>query len=170
MDPTFRAEDRSAIEEVKARYFRLLDAKLWAQWRQVFSDDCRYDRTSTVASTPDAFVDTVARNLAEVRSVHHGHMPEITFTGPTSARGIWAMHDLLLWSPGATIPDFLRVDPRQTGLAGYGHYEEEYRKENGRWKISFMRLTRLALIPLTDDRIDMPGVWPPPSPDWLTPP
>ena len=31
--------DRAAIKELKARYFRLVDAKDWQAWREVFTDD-----------------------------------------------------------------------------------------------------------------------------------
>lgn len=34
------------------------------------------------------------------------------------------------------------------GFTGYGHYEEEYRREDGEWKIAFLRLTRLKLNPI----------------------
>ncbi|MFC2028291.1 nuclear transport factor 2 family protein, partial [Chloroflexota bacterium] len=67
--------------------------------------------------------------LANFTTVHHGHMPEIELTSDTTATGIWAMFDFLQHS-GFT-------------LQGYGHYEEEYVKQEGQWKIKRLRLTRL---------------------------
>ena len=35
---------------------------------------------------------------------HHGHMPEIELTSPTTAKGIWAMEDRVWWPAGRTGP------------------------------------------------------------------
>jgi hypothetical protein len=37
------------------------------------------------------------------------------------------------------------------GFKGYGFYHEEYRKEEGFWKISFLRMQRLRMDPLVGD-------------------
>ena len=37
------------------------------------------------------------------------------------------------------------VDMPDLRLRGWGHYHERYRKENGRWCICAIRLTRLRL-------------------------
>ena len=42
-----------------------------------------------------AFLEPV---LQDVVTVHHGHMPEIELTSPTTARGIWAMEDMLRYA------------------------------------------------------------------------
>jgi hypothetical protein len=128
-----------AIKQLKARYFRLLDTKQWDAWREVFSDDFTAEVDGGSAHPTVRFAspeEMVARNrkiLAEAPTVHHGHMPEITVTGPDSATGIWAMMDIV--KLGA-------------GFRGYGHYHEEYVKRAGRWQIRRLKLTRLALMPL----------------------
>lgn len=128
-----------AIKQLKARYFRLLDTKQWDAWREVFSDDFAAEVEGGDVHPTIHFAnreEMVARNreiLAEVVTVHHGHTPEITLTGPDSASGVWAMMDLL--KLGA-------------GFRGYGHYHEEYVKRAGRWQIRHLRLTRLAVVPL----------------------
>ena len=75
-------------------------------------------------------VESNRKILAEAPTVHHGHMPEIELTGPGTASGIWAMLDVV--KLGA-------------GFVGYGHYHEEYRKVEGDWRISRLRLTRLHI-------------------------
>ena len=129
-----------AIKQLKARYFRLLDTKQWDAWRDVFSDDFtgRVEGGSLHApidfASPEELVASNRKILASAVTVHHGHMPEITLTGPTSATGIWAMMDLV--KLGA-------------GFRGYGHYHEEYVKHGGHWQIRRLRLERLEMLPLS---------------------
>jgi hypothetical protein len=80
----------------------------------------------------EAFVTSLRRDLAGAVTVHHGHMPEIELTSPSSATGIWSMYDLLRWPDG-------------TEIEGYGHYHERYDKIDGRWMISRLKLTRLLV-------------------------
>ena len=60
-------------------------------------------------------------------------------TGPDTARGIWAMEDLIFHDtsaePGA--PFAL--------MHGYGHYHETYRKVEGHWRIATLDQTRLRV-------------------------
>ena len=67
-------------------------------------------------------------------TVHHGHMPEIELTSPTTARGIWAMEDIL-----HTPEDSVNV------VHGFGHYHETYERIDGEWRINTLRLTRLRV-------------------------
>ena len=85
----------------------------------------------------DAIVAFVSKSLVGAQSVHHGHTPEIDLLGSNTARGIWAMDDYVEWP----------VDDqgRRRGLKGYGHYEEEYLREDGEWRISRARLVRIRV-------------------------
>ena len=55
--------------------------------------------------------------------MHHGHHPEIEITGETTARGTWGLYNYLID----------RQNNRGQRIAGI--YQDEYIKENGRWKI-----------------------------------
>jgi uncharacterized protein (TIGR02246 family) len=126
-------EDREAIKELKARYFRTMDTKDWAGMRQVFTDDIVADTTDAggnVVTGADEFLTFLEGTLADTVTVHHGHMPEIELTSPTTATGVWALHDIVLFADG-------------TRLEGYGHYHETYAKDDDRWRIASLRLTRL---------------------------
>ena len=68
-------------------------------------------------------------------TVHHGHMPEIEITSPTTARGIWAMQDFLRMPEGSPLG--------VKSLVGWGHYTETYERIEGEWKIKTLVLTRL---------------------------
>jgi hypothetical protein len=123
-----------AIKQLKARYFRLLDTKQWDAWRDVFSDDFTAEvhggsiHEPIHFASPEELVASNRKILADVATVHHGHMPEISLTGPDTASGVWAMMDIV------NLGD---------GFRGYGHYHEEYVKQGGRWRIRRLRLTRL---------------------------
>ena len=74
------------IKQTKARYFRFLDTKQWADWRTCFTDDLHFylgQDPKPVAASADEFVTYVSTLLAETVTVHHGHMPEIALTSAT---------------------------------------------------------------------------------------
>lgn len=134
MEPDVLSEIE-AIKKLKARYFRFMDQKRWDDWRPLFTDDFTGEVHGPHAEIRyNGGADFVGRNrvtLANAVTVHHGHMPEIELLSPTTATGIWAMFDY--------------VEMPQMTLRGYGHYEEEYVKEAGQWKIKSLRLTRLRV-------------------------
>ena len=135
-----------AIEEIgrlKASYFRCLDTNDWACIETLFAPDgtAVYNvEGSGDLGTPDNPVTGPANIAAFIQNgvehlttVHHGHMPEIEITSPTTATGIWAMMDIL------QIPD------GENTLVGWGHYHETYERIDGRWHIKTLRLTRLRV-------------------------
>jgi hypothetical protein len=134
-----RSADLEQIRQLKARYFRLMDTKEWDGLAGVFTDDVRIDMSNEgggVTTSTSEYLPFLVANIGGVTTVHHGHMPEITFTGDDSAEGIWAMEDELWWPEGSPIRH----------LHGYGHYHESYRRTDNGWRISEMTLTRLHRI------------------------
>jgi hypothetical protein len=134
--------DVEAIKRLKARYCRLMDTKRWEEWALVFTEGAVMEvpEANMVNHGRDEIVQRVSRVLQHARTAHHGHMPEIELTGPDTARGIWAMFDFVEWprsEAGARV-----------GLQGYGHYHEEYAREDGEWRIARTRLVRLRVDPL----------------------
>jgi hypothetical protein len=137
-----------AIEEIKAlmaRRLRCMDTKDWALYDTCHADDAT---VSSFANIPDEHrpPGAVARGKAEIMAsvrkvvdrlttVHHAHTPEIEITSPTTAKGVWAMEDLLSWQNGEVLEQ----------LRGFGHYHETYVKVGGRWLIQSRVLTRLRL-------------------------
>jgi uncharacterized protein (TIGR02246 family) len=128
-----------AIKQLKARYFRTMDRKDWDAFGEVFTLDAVMEVPEVDATKEGraAIVEFVSSALADARTVHHGHMPEIEITGPGTARGIWAMADYVEW----TAPE----GSDRIGLQGYGHYIEEYAHEDGQWRIRRTLLQRLRV-------------------------
>ena len=127
------------IKQLKARYFRFMDQKKWDEWSMVFAEDAHLvvpegamDERGRAAVTA-----AVSSALEGVRTVHHGHMPEIEITGPDAARGTWAMFDYVEFPPTA--------DGKRVGFHGYGHYTETYAREGGQWRIASLHLSRLRI-------------------------
>ena len=128
-----------AIKQLKARYFRMMDTKDWDGLAAVFTDDVEIDMTGEgggVTNGVAEYLPFLRENIEPVTTVHHGHMPEIDLTSPTTATGIWAMEDELWWPEGSPI----------THLHGYGHYHETYEKTPLGWRIRTMTLTRLQRL------------------------
>lgn len=132
------AADIEAIKALKARYFRLMDAKDWAGLADVFTADVEIDMTATggaITTSVAEYMPFLRANIEHVETVHHGHMPEIDLVSADSATGTWAMEDVLRWPAGSAI----------SSLQGYGHYHEQYRRTGDGWRISSMRLSRLRV-------------------------
>lgn len=121
------------IKQLKARYCRLLDTKDWAAWRTLFADDFLSDTSPAggkVIRGADEFVAFTRKSLRGQATVHQVHAPEIELTSPTTARGVWALEDVVRFGPGVN-------------LRGYGHYHETYEKLDGHWRFTSSTLTRL---------------------------
>lgn len=138
MDIAQQLQATEEIRGVKARYFRAVDTQDAALLRSVFADDAVVDvRGSTGTDDeeagfirdPDKFVEYCLGGLRGVTSVHHGHCPEIKLTSETTATGIWAMEDWIIFGNG-------------NELRGAGHYHETYEKQDGTWRIKTLHLTR----------------------------
>ena len=128
-------DDVEAIKQLKARYFRTMDTKDWPGMRQVFTDDVVMDTTASgggIITGADEFLEFLQQTLAYTVTAHHGHMPEIQLTSHTTASGIWALQDVIIW------PDGRR-------LQGYGHYHETYALVGDEWRIKSSTLTRLHM-------------------------
>lgn len=128
-----------AIKQTKARYFRAIDTKDRDGLAAVFSVaavlDHRDAEMDDIVEGNEAIADFITNVLDGVTTVHHGHMIEVTITTPTTAQAITAMEDKLWWPEGSPIRH----------MHGYGHYHEDYVFENGQWRISLNRLTRLRV-------------------------
>lgn len=126
--------DWVAIANVKAAYCRLLDTKNWAGWGELFTEDFELDVSGsggTVMKGRDTIVASVRSSIEKAKTAHQVHFPEITIDGDR-AHAIWPMQDRVVWEEGRA-------------LTGYGHYHEDYVRQDGRWRIARQKLTRLVM-------------------------
>jgi hypothetical protein len=133
MDDATALLEIEAIKQLKARYCRLLDTKDWQGWRRLFADDFLSDTSKSggkVIRGADEFVAFTRKGLRDQPTVHQVHAPEIELTSATTARGVWALEDVVRFGPGVN-------------LRGYGHYTETYEKVDGHWLFASSTLTRL---------------------------
>jgi hypothetical protein len=139
-----RLEAIEEIRRLKARYFRCVDTRNWAEFATLFTLDCEFEfaESTSGARGRREFLLAVAKHFASGISVHHGHEPEIDIIAEDRATGIWPMFDLVE-SP---------ADSGYVNHTGWGHYYEEYRREpDGTWRISRSRLTRIKRVELPKD-------------------
>ena len=149
MDVIERLAALEEIQRLKARYCYYIDTKQWGQLAGLFSDDACFEGfgSAPAGSNAAAFVAAVSGRLTDCVSVHHCHSPDIVCSDAVTARGSWAMEDFVQWKRPVPYPEA----PGAPGFRGYGHYEEEYRRLDGGWKMAFLRLTRLRIDPLRAD-------------------
>jgi len=126
------------LRKLKARYCRFVDTKQWEAWRGLFTSDVVFAGLSAPFATLEEFIETQRRRLKDAVSVHHCHTAELEITGSATATGIWAMCDYVEYP----------WEPERRGFIGYGFYDEDYRFEDGGWKISRLRMERLRMDPL----------------------
>jgi hypothetical protein len=121
-------EDVEAIKRLKYRYWRCLDLKLWDELAGCFTPDATVDYSEGKYrfQGPEAIIGFLTRSLGRESgsiTLHHGHHPEIELTGPSTARGSWAL-DNYLFNPG---------HKRNVRIGAY--YHDEYAKADGTWRI-----------------------------------
>ena len=131
-----RIEAYIAISKVKARYCRFLDTKDWESFRGLMTADFTLDVSDgtdmPLIQGPEEAIGMICRSIGEAVTAHQVHSPEIELDGDEAAV-IWAMQDRLVYGPG------------KPSLTGFGHYFERYRRVDGEWKITSLRLKRLHL-------------------------
>ena len=117
-----------AIKRLKYAYARCLDQKLWDEIAGCFTTDAvaAYSGGGYTFEGRDAIVDFLRRSMgAETfHSSHKMHNPEIDLTGPDTAKGIWALDDIV-------------IDTKwDITIRGASFYEDDYVKRDGRWMIA----------------------------------
>jgi hypothetical protein len=131
-----RLNDIEEIKLLKSRYCRYCDTKNWrALSDEVLTEDFHFDSDGGIQDGRDRVLAMVSEALKDATTVHHCHMPEITFTSPDAAHVVWAMQDHVTMPMGGETISF----------RGAGHYTEEYVRTASGWRIRSTILTRLSV-------------------------
>jgi hypothetical protein len=117
-------DDIGQIKQLKYRYLRTLDLKLWDEFTECFLPEATGDCAGLVFENPDALVAYMRENLGEgLISMHHAHHPEITVDGD-EAIGRWYLEDKVI------VPEFDHV------LEGAAFYTDRYVRTPDGWRIA----------------------------------
>jgi hypothetical protein len=140
MDRIARLEAIAEISNLKAKYFRCMDCKLWDELPSVFTKDMKVVTPDggIYSEGGDNYAGSLKHSLETSVSCHQGLTSEIEIIDEENAQAIWAMQDVITWSDR---------HPKQgwKSIVGRGHYHETYKFERGAWRIHTLTLTRLRL-------------------------
>ncbi len=127
-------EDKEAIRRVKARYLWCNDKKLWTDILDCFTEDAYVQYGKKVLRGAKAEADFLASSnvgRASTLSIHQIHNEEIDILNDREAKARWQVYVYLI-----------DVEGKRKSLTT-GYYDEDYVKQDGKWKIK-----RLVLTPL----------------------
>jgi len=116
-----------AIKQVKYRYMRCLDQKLWDELVACFTEDAvaEYSGGKYAYEGRDAIVAFLRRSMGAdtFHSSHRVHHPEIALLSPTEATGVWALEDVVIETKW------------DVTIRGAAFYTDAYAKQDGVWRI-----------------------------------
>jgi hypothetical protein len=135
------------IRQVKYRYLRCIDLKLWDELAEVLTSDAVADYGTHAYSKPlkitgrDEIVAFMRAKLGpDMITVHSAGQPEITVDGDT-ASGTWSFEDTVIATEHRVV------------IKGAAFYQDRYeRGGDGRWRISYTGYVRTyeAMMSLDD--------------------
>ena len=117
-----------AIKQLKYRYARLLDTKDFDGLTELFVEDATasYSGGQLSYEGRDAIVDFLRTALGSTSMLtsHLVGQPEIELIDPQTARGTWALQDMVI------------VAEQGIEIRGTAFYEDRYVKVDGAWKFA----------------------------------
>jgi ketosteroid isomerase-like protein len=149
MDPVEELRTIEEIRQVKYRYLRCVDTKLWDEIGDTFTEDATVDYGTMAYGKPlkmdgrDEIVAFFRTTLGpEILTVHAAGQPEITLgaDGDTAA-GIWSFQDTVIATEYRVV------------IMGAAFYHDRYeRGADGQWRISHTGYVRTyeAMMSLDD--------------------
>jgi hypothetical protein len=135
------------IRQVKYRYLRCVDLKLWDDLADTFAEDATADYGAPALGQPiclagrDKIVAFLRERLGpDIITMHFASQPEITVDGGT-ASGTWSFEDTVI------------ATGYRVMITGAAFYEDRYaRGDDGRWRIAHTGYVRTyeAMLSLDD--------------------
>jgi hypothetical protein len=138
----FTVQQLSDLEDIrilKHRYYRGIDTADEALLGTLFAEDVTVEYRGGGYSVNLAgranMLDFLMNSFhADAVAMHQGHMPDIAFTGPDSAEGIWYLEDI-----------FISLE-RNDITAGSAIYRDRYARIDGEWKITRTEYDRIMEV------------------------
>lgn len=137
-----------AIKQLKYRYMRCVDMKLWDEMATTFIPEatCSYSSGHYHYEGRDAIIAWLKKGMDRdaFHSSHSVHHPEITLTGPKTATGIWALEDIVIDTD------------HDIQISGAAFYQDRYVKRDGIWLIEHTGYDRV--FEQMESRADRPSL------------
>jgi hypothetical protein len=143
----FTLQQLSDLEDIKLlkhAYFRCIDTANETELATLFTDDVTIDLRGggyrAQLQGRQNMVDFIASAFnSDIIALHHGHMPEIRFTGPDTAEGTWYLEDRF-------------INPeRATDTIGSALYRDRYIRTADGWRIAHSEYDRIYEVVLPID-------------------
>ena len=121
--------DLEEIKVLKSRYFRGIDTADWSLLEGMFTADVNVEYIGgdyhVRLKGAEAMMEFLANSFhSGTLGMHHGHTPEIVFTGPDSAEGLWYLEDI-----------FINLEEKFHTF-GTAIYRDSYMRDGSRWQIA----------------------------------
>jgi hypothetical protein len=137
-----------AIKRLKYAYVRALDLKQWDELAACLTEDATsaYSDGKYTFTGREQIMEFLRAALASGSkiTVHRVQQPEIALTSPTTARGTWALDDIVIDTAA------------HTTLRGSAFYRDEYVKIGDQWKIRHTGYQRI--FEEVESRADLPSL------------
>jgi hypothetical protein len=134
MDTSEAVALKLELMHTKARHMRLVDAKDWAGYAAILTEDFVIDLSEgtrlPVIHGRDAAMQMLQAALGPLRTVHHAHTPEIELDGD-EARTIWPIHDRIV------------MGADKSSSSSYAYHHERWVRRNGHWLLAWHKRTAL---------------------------
>lgn len=128
--------DLEDIRTLKHRYYRGIDTADQALLAPLFTDDIQVEYRGgeylVRLQGKDQMLEFLMNSFnSDAVAMHHGHMPDISFTGEDSAEGLWYLEDI-----------YISLE-RKVITAGSAIYRDRYVRVDGGWKMSHTEYDRI---------------------------
>ena len=137
-----------AIKQLKYRYMRCVDMKLWDEMATTFIPEatCSYSAGRYSYEGRDEIIAWLKKGMDGdgFHSSHSVHHPEINLIAPAAATGIWALDDIVI-----------DMD-HDIQISGSAFYRDRYVKRDGVWLIEHTGYDRV--FEQIESRADRPSL------------
>lgn len=133
------------IEQLKYRYMRAVDTHDWDLMERCFAEEAEtwYGKGTYADKGRDNILRFFRSVITPVFvSSHIALHPEITLTGPDTAKGVWRLQDIVHFTGPNPDSKEANIEGGEE-MVGAGYYYDEYIKRDGEWVIKSTGYVRI---------------------------